>query len=144
MAQIGHGQLPLGIEWALLHLNYGIGWINWDRPISARKELLDPRFTKCGPDSIGLYYLRITIVEIDTTARSQKQGVLAEIRTAIVAFQLERWSQAATLLKELVRKRPNAALLRVFYAGALQRLDNQSEYDRQAHMLAGLGYGESK
>ncbi|AMV40574.1 serine/threonine-protein kinase [Planctomyces sp. SH-PL62] len=48
-------------------------------------------------------------------------------RSAVVAFTLARWGEAATHMEECVRRRPGNAVLRGYYASCLLKLDRDDE-----------------
>ena len=144
-ASLGTGDLPIGVDWALLHVKRnGIHWL------SLRRETADPRFTRCGPDSLGVYHIRATILDADTSGRLDSKGMLAKARAGVSLYQVaerfgvdehrsERYADAAVFLADVVVSKPQNLLLRSVYAGALQGSGQCHDYARQTTILAKAG-----
>jgi hypothetical protein len=133
-ADLGDGQLPIGLEWALLSP------ADWSAPLETRQELLDSRFLHCGGDPRGVHFLQIAIVDCDSSGRLAPSN--AEKRKALRLLQNEEYPAAAELLARLLQREPDSILLRVCYAHALALSDQCEAYADQAADLAKRGYGQ--
>ena len=134
-ARAGSTDLPLGVNWLLL----GLGWqpVNWDRPITLPRELLDRRFTRCA-DARGLYVVRISIAHADQLVTPDQARRFAPARQAIAAYREKRYQQAIPEIGALVKSQPKSPLWHALYGGLVYKQGLCTEYERQAVALARL------
>jgi hypothetical protein len=126
VARAGMGDLPIGIDLALLSVR-GVNptWIR------TRQEVLDARFTKCGPEPNGVYNVRVTILHVDSTSRA----TLATARRGIDAYGDFRYSEAESCLGVALASDSKNVLLRSLHAGALEFSGRCHEFGEQVTVV---------
>ena len=144
-AELGSGDLPVGLEWAVLDL---VGWPGLKLPLGGadlvfpienQAQALDSRFTRCGPNWRGGYAVQLSVLSADTTARNRKFGDIVARRAAIQAYRELRWEDAIEWSREVLATNPKDPLWRVLYAGALEQAGWHAAYGRQVGMLSAMG-----